>query len=155
MMHKVTKERSSLDYSFGKDSDGGESDWKSYHYGGLDCMNWCSSKTVNHSIVPFMVAWLLWAFILAMFGVQWVMPKVTVLWLFFYIKVGWYLKLKRRCLVYFEEVVVWNNFKMFGCQAQMFHFKSLEQSLMQKMLNGGTVSKLSFLGLHLSGSSTG
>lgn len=57
--------------------------------------------------------------------------------------------------VYFEEVVVWNNFKMFGCQAQMFHFKSLEQSLMQKMLNGGTVSKLSFLGLHLSGSSTG
>lgn len=39
MMHKVTKERSSLDYSFGQDSDGGESDWKSYHSGGLDSMN--------------------------------------------------------------------------------------------------------------------
>ena len=39
MMHKVTKEVSSLDYSFGEDSDGGESDWKSYHSGRLDCMN--------------------------------------------------------------------------------------------------------------------
>ena len=34
--------------------------------------------------------------------------------------------------VYLEEVIVWNNSKMFGCQAQMFHFKSFEQSLQAK-----------------------
>ena len=39
---------------------------------------------------------------------------------------------KEMSLVYLEEVIVWNNFKMFGCQAQMFHFKYFEQSLQAK-----------------------